>query len=258
MIRRDWNLTTETPEWLLFSQPEHARVAWQLASAWKFEGDLALLPREETLAAVLTHDDGWKTWEANLQVDAQGKPIEFDEMPLADSLAIWAESIDLGAKREPLIGYAIAGHFVALLERFNTWKDNPGRASLAKDFLITQSQRMTEFFDAWQTENPAQNTKAIADLAVGCVQFFDMLSLWMLAAERHEATTFVLGDGPGITFDPDEPGLVIATPWPFTGDTLWITANGRSIPMQRYDTAAALHAQPRHEIEMTWEFRAKR
>jgi hypothetical protein len=255
MIRRDWNITSETPEWLLFSQPEHARVSWQLASLWKLSSDFEQLPLDDVLTAVRTHDDGWKPWETNPQVDAQGKPVEFDEMPLAESLAIWTSSIELGAKHGPLVGYAIAGHFVRLLERFNSWKDNPERANLAKDFLITQSQKMAEMLNQWQVETSEQNTKAQADLAIGCVQFFDALSLWMLTADRHEEETFHLNGGPGVTINPEEPGLLVATPWPFAEESVWISANGRSIPMRRYDSAEDLRAQSRHEIEMSWEFR---
>jgi hypothetical protein len=255
MIRRDWNITSETPEWLLFSQPEHARLSWQLANAWKFSGDLAQLPHDDVLTAVRMHDDGWKTWEAEPQVDTQGKPIEFDEMPLVESLAIWTDSIELGSKQGPLIGYAIAGHFVALLERFNSWKDDPELANRAKDFLITQSRRMTELLNDWQAENPEQNTQANADLAVGCVQFFDALSLWFLTKERHDAETFQLNGGPGITLDPGEAGLLVVNPWPFVESSVWVSANGRTIPMRHYASAEDLSTQARHEVEMTWQLR---
>jgi hypothetical protein len=255
MIRRDWNITTETPEWLMFSQPEHARVSWQLASAWKWSGDLEQLPHDDLLTAVRIHDDGWKTWESAPQVDNQGKPIAFDEMPLAESLGIWTSSIELGARQGPLVGYAIAGHFIRLLERFDSWKADPQRTALAKDFLITQSERMQELLHLWQEVDPDNNTKANAELAVGCVRFFDAISLWMLTAERHDEETFHLHDGSGISLDPAEPGLLVANPWPFAEESAWVSANGRSIPMRRYASADDLRVQPRHEIEMTWEFR---
>ncbi len=41
----------------------------------------------------------------------------FDEMRLADSLAIWSRSIEMAASHGPLVGYFVAGHFTRLLRR---------------------------------------------------------------------------------------------------------------------------------------------
>src|SRR5688572_24534396 len=102
MIRRD---VTEPDGqsffWLLIPQISHAQLAGELATFWTITLDpwisnrLELHPeRMELILAILHHDDGWASWDAEPGVDSDtGTPSNFNEMLLGESLAIWRHSI---------------------------------------------------------------------------------------------------------------------------------------------------------------------
>src|SRR5689334_17630417 len=95
MIRRDWVDVDGRAAWLLISQVEHARISGELCQNWSAVQALPADVRAEIVAAVFRHDDGWAEWEQAPEVDARtGRPREFTEMPLTESLEIWSRSID--------------------------------------------------------------------------------------------------------------------------------------------------------------------
>lgn len=89
MIRRD-----SQNGWLLVSQLEHARLAHDLAAAWG-NGLTPSLPLGEwLLPAIRDHDEGWLKWELAPDLNEEGSPRSFMEMPAEDSVAIWSRSIN--------------------------------------------------------------------------------------------------------------------------------------------------------------------
>src|SRR5689334_22023337 len=103
MIRRPQPGVDSQPQWVLISQVEHARVSGELAEHWAAG---ALAPRDELVATIYHHDDGWREWEQRPDVDPEpGRPRAFTEMPLADSLVIWQRSIDAAARLGNLAPY---------------------------------------------------------------------------------------------------------------------------------------------------------
>src|SRR5690242_18324673 len=98
MIRRLEQHPDRGDSWLLIPQIEHARLAGRLAENWGAAPFGTLPARDELIVAVEHHDDGWADWDRRPAVDAErGTPIEFTEMPLADALGIWRQSIDIAA-----------------------------------------------------------------------------------------------------------------------------------------------------------------
>ena len=90
MIRRDYQDTDGTACWLLVTQPEHARLAGELAEHWGAGTVAPLVSPAELLPAVYHHDDGWSDWEQHPTLDPEhGRPRSFTEMPLERSLEIW-------------------------------------------------------------------------------------------------------------------------------------------------------------------------
>ncbi len=125
MIRREMMLADGAAIWLLVSQVEHAHVSGEVVQHWRdaFSPDVA--------EAVCHHDDGWATWEAAPKMNPEvGGPYSFLEMPLAESLTIWDESIAAGRKFGPLAGWMVAGHFYNLLADSDRANDPPAIAWL--------------------------------------------------------------------------------------------------------------------------------
>ncbi|MEM8865563.1 MAG: DUF3891 family protein [Planctomycetota bacterium] len=252
MIRRDVPLNADAREWLLISQVEHARISHQLAAAW--HGLLSEAPtsvREEWLAAVLHHDDGWKPWQAAPGIDPEhGRPYGFTEMPPEGAQAIWTRSIDACLAIGPLAGWVVASHFIELQGKPDD--DFPEWAR----WLGEQDRRRAEWFDQWHLAEPATHTQALADKCLELLRQFDWLSLWLCCRApidaRDPAEPLELGAaehqfGPYL-FTPRGPAIEV-TPWPFESPTVDIVANAQRAPVGVYESASQM---PTSKTRAAW------
>jgi len=261
MIRREVS-DSDGKRWLLIHQKDHARLAGQLAESWG-ASVAGLDLRKEMLAAVYCHDDGWTSWDESPKTDADsGRPLSFSEMPQADSLSIWRESIRLAAERlGPLEAFLIAGHFSALLKRFDSWRGDPQRQPRAEAFFGEFSGKMNNWLRQWQAAQAASDSRsdamaATAEKGVLQLQMFDAISLWLCCSDRYEPHKQSTPFGFELTLAPAGSGEVTLTPWPLTVNHLGLSVTGRSIPIGRYsdvELRQAVGEAPRETI--CWEFR---
>jgi hypothetical protein len=251
MIRRSTSQVGEE-RWILISQVEHARLSGALADAWgaPFEA------RDEMVAAIEHHDDGWSAWEVAPKVDSQtGRPLDFTEAPLTDSLAIWRDSICAAADIGPLAGYMVSGHFSALLERFSSrWSSNATLTKLANDFLAEQRNEREKWSSMWHKKaGRVAANRAMADRGVAWLQLFDWVSLWLCCAERYQAEQFASPDGSLLTMRPvSSPFDISVSPWPFCTPVLELEAIARSIPATRYANPSEVVAAPAEAATLKW------
>jgi hypothetical protein len=251
MIRRDFILDDGRAGWLLVEQIAHAELAGNLADAWQVDGILPSLAGD-LRTAIHRHDDGWADWDSRPAVDPlSGQPIEFDEMRLADSLAIWTRSIDLAALRDPILGYFVAGHFTRLLRRFDSWRGDPAREELAREFLTRQDGDM----GSWLAATKASRQEA--DRGVAYLQFFDAVSLWLCCAKPDEPRRIELSGGEGWTFSPESQEqdcqLVRIDPWPLPVGSCELSVSGRAVPRAHYrSTDEMLAVAGATELKIGW------
>lgn len=277
MIRRDITLPDGRPGWALISQVEHARIAWDVARAWNTEAYPLATPHEELLAAVLHHDDGWLAWELRPTV-VEGKPRDFMEMPLDESLAIWRRSIAVAQTCGPLAAYAVGSHFAALTrwslekgEHSESWRD------LAEEFLEEQEELAAERLAELVARDggtqadldgvvATAEARRNADQAWHALQFFDRVSLWLCCAERREAETIdvpeSLGTGLGaFRFEPCGSGSggggaeIAIRPWPLRVDRLEVTTLAAGVPRTTYDSPDQLARTERTPVRLEWTLR---
>ena len=260
MIRRTQQDDTGAESWILISQVEHARLAGMLAERWA-QPPLAPLERgDELLEAIYHHDDGWADWERTAGVDVEsGRPIDFTEMPLVESLAIWRDSIASAAEHGPLAGYLVSAHFCALLERFSSgWKKTPSQTAIAEAFLAGQEEQQSAWLgqpqESWESAVGSVERVLEAQDALVFLQNCDALSLWLCCSQHPSPQTFALAGAPAATFRSDAKFAVTASPWPFLADRFELEAVGRSIPAIRYETPAALATAPAQPARMRWSF----
>jgi Protein of unknown function (DUF3891) len=268
VIRRDITAADGRPGWLLVGQIAHAELAGNLADVWRLEGlRPALRPAEvegDLRTAVHRHDDGWLDWDARPGVDPKlGRPVNFDEMRLADSLAIWSRSIVEAAARGPLVGYFVAGHFTRLLRRFNSWRSDPALELLAREFLDRHDAQMARWLVEWQENEPvsAESRSEQSDRArrgVSYLQLFDAISLWLCCDERHEPWRAELSAGEGWTFSPVGGGTpdrqqVRIEPWPLGATQCDLAVRGRGVPRAQYaSTDELLAATIASDVTIAW------
>ena len=245
MIRRDIVDTAGRPAWALISQVEHARIAGEMAAAWS--GTVAALPeaREEFLAAVYHHDDGWLPWELRPPV-VDGRPREFLEMPIDEALAIWRRSIAVALNYGVSSAYAVSGHFAALCRRAHDEKphDDSWR-HLAEEFLDEQTQLQAEWRAqvAERSESPTAAQSQL-DRGVHGLQFFDLLSLWLSCARRNDADEITVADFCTLRATPrrseGDAAEILVEPWPFDEATLELSLPVKAVPRADYATDDAL------------------
>ncbi len=134
MIRRTW----PPDKWMLVNQIEHARIAGLIAAAWQPPNGSRL--NRETVLAVARHDDGWKAFDAEPQVNESGAPLSFMEMDPLKSTALWmASATDLEKENHPYAARLVAGHFSHLAsEHFDMARLSPRGAAALGGFLGSQ------------------------------------------------------------------------------------------------------------------------
>ena len=103
-------LESETGWWLV-THVDHAHLAGAFAEKWGNDLFLAPEPREQVLRGVTVHDDGWAARDQQPQITRQGKPSAFsvelvgkysafEEIDLADYLAVRERAVRMVAARE--------------------------------------------------------------------------------------------------------------------------------------------------------------
>ncbi len=258
MIRRDVRLADGAAGWMLISQTEHARISAELAAhcrgrfgalstgagSGSTPTDNSSLPppavRDEVLAAILHHDDGWTEWERVPQLDpGAGQPLAFTELSPVDALAIWSKSIDAAAAIGPLAAWMVAGHFLRLAVNSETMQS--AAAFLA--WRDSMAGRRDGWLAAWRQADPAARTPAVADEALQWLWTFDEASLWFCctcsptehaipcAPEPYRA-----GRGTPIEMElfPSGSEAAVAEPWRFNRQELAFTVAGHVVPAMRY------------------------
>jgi hypothetical protein len=128
-------LETETGWWLV-THPDHARLAGAFAERWGNDLFLPPEPREHVMRGIARHDDGWSTRDAAPQITKQGKPSAFstelvgkysafEEIDLADYLAVRDRAVRLIAAEDPYAAVLISMHTYSLLN------DHADRSTIA-------------------------------------------------------------------------------------------------------------------------------
>src|SRR6202011_6279091 len=122
--------------WWLITHPDHARLAGAFATAWGNDMFRKPEPRARVLHGIASHDDGWKERDAHPVVTRQGKPSAFstelvgkysafEEIDLADYLAVRDKAVRLIASEDAYAAVLIAMHTYSLLN------DHADRSTIA-------------------------------------------------------------------------------------------------------------------------------
>jgi hypothetical protein len=112
--------------WWLVTHPDHARLAGAFAAAWGNAMFRRPEPRARVLHGIRTHDDGWAVRDAHPSVTREGKPSAFstelvgkysafEEIDLAEYLAVRERAVRIIAEEYPYAGLLIAKHTYNLL-----------------------------------------------------------------------------------------------------------------------------------------------
>ncbi len=142
-------LESETGWWLV-THVDHAHLAGQFADQWGNELFLAPEPRDRVLRGINTHDDGWAARDQEPQITRQGKPSAFsvelvgkysafEEIDLADYLAVRERAVRMVAEADAYAALLVSMHTYNLLTaRADRTTIQPDQLPLLDAFLARQ------------------------------------------------------------------------------------------------------------------------
>ena len=159
-------LETDTGWWLI-THPDHARLAGAFAEKWGNEMFRSPEPRVRVLKGIARHDDGWLARDANPKITRAGKPsafsIElvgkysaFEEIDLADYLAVRDRAVRLIAAEDAYAALLISMHTHSLLN------DHADRSTIAPE----QLPLLDHFLDEQRSFQQSLRGKLFADATV--------------------------------------------------------------------------------------------
>jgi Protein of unknown function (DUF3891) len=148
-------LETDTGYWLV-AHVDHAHLAGAFATEWGNDLFLAPEPRAQVLRGIASHDDGWAARDQHPQITRQGKPSAFsvelvgkysafEEIDLADYLAVRERAVRLVAEHDPYAALLVSLHTYNLLTaRADRSTIQPDQLPLLDAFLPGQLEFQQE------------------------------------------------------------------------------------------------------------------
>lgn len=126
--------------WELIRHPDHAELAGAFAAAWGNDMFRKPEPRARVLYGIARHDDGWIERDARPTITRQGKPSAFsvelvgkysafEEIDIADYLAVRDRAVRIIAEKDPYAGLLISMH------TYNLLTAHADRSTIAPDGL---------------------------------------------------------------------------------------------------------------------------
>src|SRR5580693_6949179 len=144
-------LQSETGWWLV-THVDHAHLAGAFAAQWGNTMFLKPEPRERVLRGITAHDDGWAARDQQPQITRQGKPSAFsvelvgkysafEEIDLADYLAVREQAVRMVAEADAYAALLVSMHTYNLLTaRADRPTIQPAQLPLLDAFLDRQLQ----------------------------------------------------------------------------------------------------------------------
>jgi hypothetical protein len=221
--------------WWLIKHPDHAELAGAFAAEWGNEMFRKPEPRDRVLFGIARHDDGWAARDAHPVITRQGKPsafsIElvgkysaFEEIDIAEYLAVRDQAVRIIAQKDPYAGLLISMH------TYNLLTAHADRSTIAPDglvlldeFLERQRGYEAELRAAIQADEalpPAARQEQTITEHFRLLQACDNLSLLSCVAYRspaHLLHPLPLNDGSTAEVEvrPLAPRHFRLSPWPF-------------------------------------------
>jgi hypothetical protein len=164
--------------WLI-TQPSHAVLAGELAA--KVSSPQLPSLDANLLRAIAMHDAGWGVPDARAiarsRSTPQHRPESFIQIPVAQFLEAWEESIATAQAVSPAGGYIVSRHFCRIAEpRAKSGND----VRQVQQFLDRESQRQKKLLP-----KQTHGTKEL-ELLTDLLQFCDLLSLYICCGAREK------------------------------------------------------------------------
>jgi hypothetical protein len=246
--------------WWLITHPDHARLAGEFAAAWGNVQFRSPAPRDRVLKGISSHDDGWSVRDAHPSITRQGKPsafsIElvgkysaFEEIDIADYLAVRDRAVRIIAAHDPYAGLLISMHTHSLLT------GHADRSTIAPEGLL----QLDAFLDRQRAYQADLRTQIQADPSLTLLEkseqtileHFRLLqacdNLSLLTCVAFSSPAHLLhplplnnGDSSEVLVSPIGPRHLRLAPWPFQEPDMTFTFPARHVEGKVFPTSQAL------------------
>ena len=255
-------LATEDGWWLV-THPDHARLAGAFAERWGNALFAKPKPRRQVMLGIRTHDDGWAVRDAAPQITRQGLPAAFsvelvgkysafEEINLADYLAVRERAVAVVAEMDPYAALLVSLHTYNLLtERADRSTIAAEQLPLLDAFLDQQRKLQKELHErasaAGQTTAEDVSWSRIEE-HFRLLQATDNLSLLSCVDYRDPATLLhalplTRGGAAPVEVKRLAERRFRLSPYPFEDDELTISFPARRVVGRTFDSAEALQAK---------------
>ncbi len=248
-------IVSRGPEGLvLVRQVDHQEQCGLMADAWGNAEFGRPQPYAPVVLAARVHDEGWREWETEPGVGADGLPVNFSDMDRPAHVALYRRGIDAAAARGPAAGLLVSMHGQGLYEARRGLDAGPatpraGREPAVRAFLEEQ--------DAVQGRLRARlgggaDLAAWSWAAYRLLQTWDVMSLFLTWGRLWDRGGIALPQVPRHVGDPgvelrlaaSGDGGATCEPWPFSADAVDLPVAARTLPDRRFaspdDLVAAL------------------
>jgi hypothetical protein len=257
-------LRLESPTgWWLTTHSDHARLAAAFAEYWGGERFALPEPRGHVLNAIATHDDGWANRDATPQITKQGKPSAFstelvgkysafEEIDLADYLAVRDRAVKLVAESDAYAAVLVSMHTYNLLtERADRSTIVPEQLPLLDAFLAEQKSLQDELIAKIQSDamlTAAEKSRGWIEDEFRLLQACDNLSLLSCVDYQKPASLLHplrLKDGSAHAVAVESLGerYFCLTPFPFSSSPVELQFPTRHVEGKSFASAQALQEQ---------------
>ena len=237
----------------VIEQADHARTSGQLAEKFGNDSFATPIPHELLTYIVAHHDEGWESVDAlREQSPATGLPHHLTQTPLPYLVKTSKASPDFNEAHHAFCGLLSSMHTYGLFNGRYGMSDfifidkiAPENKQAVTDMLnaeLERQERLKKELSA-NAESAAWVEEAALMNNYKLLQFFDTLSLYfhMTHAEgRGESNFLHIPDGKGtdhtLTIKPAGDGAYALSPFPFKGDSIEVSVEGRYLTAQPQGT----------------------
>jgi|SRR5271165_147881 len=194
---------TISAKYHLVRQPDHARLAGQLAEQFSIPG--APTVDDDIVRGISLHDEGWSDFdcgrkrlqattahysETNVALNVEGKPLSFLEIKAGDFLRAWRGSIECAEAVAPIAGLIVSGHFLRIGQfgmGLGAYSDDDTRQ--VREFMAHEEQG-----ERYLMRLQGRSEKEV-EYWTDVLQFCDLLSLYLCCGSQ-ESVEFPQRIGP--------------------------------------------------------------
>jgi len=184
IVRRDGS------GWILISQPAHAWLAGEFALAWGNERFARPSLRETVIMATRLHDIGWLAWDARPRLDKGGRPVNFLNTSLDDTIPIWQQAVWQLSLLDPYAALLVSKHASTIYHRRLDRGADPPQQRATVEAQLDEQAAVQESLRRQLADHPKYGLAVESDFLKATYRWLracDLLSL-ILCVDEMPAT----------------------------------------------------------------------